>query len=65
MKTTKRMKRVEGDLFQYNWTYYPLDKIGYLTLKNGKVSDTLPLVEGKVFMDRDDKGNVLGVEIIL
>ena len=59
----KIMKKLTENT-NYKWTYYPHDKSGYLTLKNGKVDNTLPLVKGHLLLDRDKKGNILGVEFI-
>lgn len=53
------------DLGGYVWTYYPPHKCGYLKLADGKVDNTLALVDGRVLIDRDNKGQILGVEIIL
>lgn len=49
----------------YEWKYYPHDKSGYLTLKDGEVDNTLVLVEGHVMLDRNKKGEILGIEILL
>ena len=49
----------------YEWKYYPHDKSGYLTLKDGKVDNTLVLVEGHIMLDRNRKGEILRVEILL
>lgn len=50
---------------EYEWIYYPQDKSGYLKLKEGVVENTLALVGGKVMLDRNRKGEILGVEILL
>lgn len=49
---------------KYRWIYYPKNKAGYLRLKDGEVYNTLPLVEGHLYLDKDKKGNILGVEFI-
>lgn len=59
------MKKKKSNLPPFLWTYYPQEKSGYLKLKSGAINNTLSLVEGKVFLDRDKNLNVLGVEIIL
>lgn len=59
-KTTKKIG-------EYQWIYWPLNKVGYLQLKkhDGKTPvTTLVLVEGKLFMDRNKKGEIIGIEFI-
>ena len=60
------VKRLKKDIDAgYKWTYYPTHKQGYLRLQEGKVDNTLELVDSRVLLDRDKDGNVLGVEILL
>lgn len=63
MNQQKKSKKI-GD---YKFTYWPGNKVGYLQIKkhDGKSPlTTLVLVEGKLFMDRDKKGNIIGIEYL-
>lgn len=72
-KEIKKMKRFTirqknsqiPPLGKYRFDYFLAEKSGYVYLKNGKIYDTTELVEGKVYLDTNKDGDVLGVEILL
>jgi uncharacterized protein YuzE len=49
----------------YEWRYDNEAKAGYLRLNEGEVAKTVVLVDGKVMLDKDKDGNLLGIEILV
>jgi len=47
----------------YEWKYDTIAKAGYLKLSEEKVHSTLELTDN-VILDRDEEGNIIGIEII-
>ncbi len=60
------MKRREiTKIGKWVWTYFPQNLAGYLTVKpNTSIESTLVLVEGKLTLYRDKKGEIIGIEYI-
>ena len=50
---------------KYEWRYDNINKTGYLKLSSGKVDSTIVAVDGHVMFDKDKRGNIIGVEILL
>jgi len=49
----------------YEWRYDTETKAGYLKLSGEKVDTTIIVAEGRVMIDKDEEGNIIGVEILL
>jgi len=61
LNTIKKVKKYrEG----YRWDYDYTVNAGYLKIKEGKVDRTVKLVDGRLMIDVDKEGGVLGVEYI-
>lgn len=48
----------------YRWDYDHVAQAGYLRLSNATSTHTVPLIDGVLNLDCDDKGNVVGVELL-
>lgn len=64
MASKKKIKKhVSGN--QWVWSYFPQHKLGYLSINQCDLVDsTTVLIEGKLLIDKDKNGDIVGVEYI-